>query len=71
MEEFLDKAWDVVHESNMSKLFKENEIVSLDESWEVTKVGENKYVVKDKNGKVMKSPSYIKADEGLKKILIG
>jgi len=71
MEEFLDKAWDVVHESNMSKLFKENEIGSLDESWEVTKVGENKYAVKDKNGKVMKSPSYIKADEGLKKILIG
>ena len=71
MEEFLDKAWKVVHDSNMSKLFKENEIGSLDESWEVTKIAENQYSVKNENGKVMKSPSYIKADEGLRRILVG
>jgi hypothetical protein len=71
MEEFLDKAWKVVDDSNMSKLFKENEIGSLDESWEVAKIAENQYSVKNENGKVMKSPSYIKADEGLRKILVG
>lgn len=77
MRQFLVDGWKVVHESNMSKLFSENELNDIPESWTKEKVKTNSeesgkiYIVKNENGKVMKSPSYVDAREGLRKILIG
>lgn len=77
MRQFLVDGWKVVHESNMSKLFSENELNDIHESWTKEKVKTNPeesgkiYIVKNENGKVMKSPSYVDAREGLRKILIG
>ena len=69
-EEFLDKGWKCVHESNMSKLFEESEIVNIPKEWTCVKTDLG-YVVKNQYGKVMKSPSYKPATDGLKEILIG
>lgn len=67
--EFLDRAWDIVHKSNMSKLFKESETSNIPENWTCQKTHLG-YVVKNEKGKVMKSPSYQSATDGLRKILV-
>ncbi len=51
-----------VHRSNMSKLRKESEIVDMKPGWTVAKKVGDRYVVKDANGKAIKSPSYSPAD---------
>jgi hypothetical protein len=54
---------DEVHYSNMTKLFHEDEIKSLPVDFTVKQIdGTNKYLVKNQDGKVQKSPSYKKAD---------
>ena len=51
-----------VHDSNMSKFWKKEELHLLDADCMVTAVGVNTFVVKRPDGKVIKSPSYRAAD---------
>jgi len=52
-----------VHDSNMTKLFSQEEISSLDTGlYDIVKVTENRYLVKSLDGKVQKSPSYTPAN---------
>lgn len=54
-----------VHDSNMTKLFSHDEIQSLDRgSYDIVQVTENRYLVKNLDGKVQKSPSYTPANIG-------
>ena len=54
---------DEVHYSNMTKLFHEDEIKSLPADFMVKQIdGTDKYLVKNQDGKVQKSPSYKKTD---------
>lgn len=51
-----------VHASNMSKLFSTDDLRYVDEGlFNIDKVIDGLYVVKNKDGKVMKSPSYFPA----------
>jgi predicted HAD superfamily Cof-like phosphohydrolase len=53
---------DEVHASNMTKLFTEDEVQGLDKrDFSIEKVGD-RYLVKNNDGKVQKSPSYTTAD---------
>lgn len=54
-----------VHDSNMTKLFSQEEISHLDTgSCDIVRVTENRYLVKNLDGKIQKSPSYTPANIG-------
>lgn len=58
-----------IHSSNMTKLWKRSEVESeaFKEGWTKKEVMNNYFIVKNENGKAVKSPSYIPAN--LEKIL--
>ena len=60
----LVRCWNEVHASNMSKFWSAESAYSLDKGYDIEPAGyacPGKFVVK-KNGKVIKSPNYIKAN---------
>lgn len=64
-----DPFFDEVMRSNWTKLWTKNEIhngedksIRFNPNFIVTRVGDDKYLVKDKDGKVIKSPSYSQAN---------
>lgn len=51
-----------VHRSNMTKLWTKEEWAERDEATQIHAVGPNQYVVKNKDGKILKPPGYSPAD---------
>jgi predicted HAD superfamily Cof-like phosphohydrolase len=66
-EDQVERAFQTVHESNMSKLWHPAELQMIDKlenmpkEHTITKT-QNRYIVKRKDGKIIKSPSYKPAD---------
>lgn len=58
----LIKAWDEVHSSNMSKFWTDDDIKTVPPGFSITKVCNNKNIVRDDGGKVRKPAGYKKAD---------
>ena len=58
----LQRAWDEVHSSNMTKFWTDDEVKNALKTYTVTKVSDNRHIVRDAKGKVIKSPSYRKAN---------
>lgn len=65
----LSKAWDEVHRSNMTKFWLPEEVECIPGSWTFSSAGNGRFVVRDRDGKVRKSPSYQPAN--LEKIVHG
>lgn len=56
--ELMEKAVAEVHTSNMTKFWLEDEVAAMPANWSASQVDGCRYVVRDNNGKVRKSPSY-------------
>ena len=60
--ETLQHAWNEVHRSNMSKFWNGEEVEKAPKSSIIVKLNKDRYIVRDPNGKVIKSPGYSKAN---------
>ena len=58
----LQKVFDEVHASNLTKAWKEHELSSIREDCVYEQMDTNCYVVRDQYGKVIKSPNYSRAN---------
>lgn len=64
-EEMVDKAYQEVMRSNFSKMWTKEDLAEKDDlptGWTVTPVGNDRFIVKNELGKVVKSPTYSPAN---------
>jgi predicted HAD superfamily Cof-like phosphohydrolase len=61
----IEAAFAEVHRSNMSKLWSDRDsVVWIPPEWPIESVGGGRYIVKNSDGKIMKSPCYSPANLG-------